>query len=261
VAETHPWNAQELLAINDAHPGLDDVRVRQAVSQAIDYKAIVTKVTRDTGEQARDFIPPTAVGFANNAPYVYDPKAAAKLLDDAGYRIGPDGVRAKGHVRLEYTLATISGSVALREMAVVLQQYLSAAGIKLNIRMYPYNGMFTPDGPTYSGKYDFAMYGVTLTWDPDMSFYLNCNAFYPKGENIYHYCDPKTDALEARGLETNDEAERAAIYKQVEPIYWQSVPYIPIYERRRIVIRSSDLQNFKTNPSSTPWFNTWEWDI
>ncbi|HET7814295.1 MAG TPA: peptide ABC transporter substrate-binding protein [Candidatus Baltobacteraceae bacterium] len=261
VAETHPWNSQELLAINDAHPGLDDVRVRQAISQAIDYKAVITKITRDTGEQARDFIPPTAIGFAGNAPYDYDPKAAAKLLDDAGYKTGPDGVRAKGKVRLEYTLATISGSVALRSMAVVLQQYFSTVGIKLNIRMYPYNGMFTPDGPTYSGKYDFAMYGVTLTWDPDMSFYLNCDAFYPKGENIYHYCDPKTDALETRGLGTEDAAEREAIYKQVEPMYWNAVPYIPLYERRRIVIRSADLKNFKTNPSSTPWFNTWEWDI
>ncbi|MFN2448467.1 MAG: ABC transporter substrate-binding protein [Candidatus Baltobacteraceae bacterium] len=261
VAEADPWNAQELLAINDGKPGLNDVRVRRAVSMAIDYGAIISKLTHDTGERARDYIPPTALGYSDNAPYAYDPKAAAAALERAGYTIGADGVRTRGKVRLEFSLGTISGSVALRAMAILLQQYFHDVGIKLNVRMYPYNGMFTPDGPTYSGKYDFAMYGVTLTWDPDMSFYLGCAFVYPHGENIYRYCNPRADAYEAAGLRSDDPALRASAYRKAEPLFWQTVPYIPLYERRRIVVRSPDLRNFKTNPTSTPWFNLWQWDI
>ena len=42
---------------------------------------------------------------------------------------------------------------------------------------------------------------------------------------------------------------------------WKTIPYIPLYERRRINVHSPDLRNFKTNPSSTPWYNVWQWDI
>ncbi len=261
VAETHPWNSQELLAFNDSRPGLNDPRVRRAIAAAIDYPSIITKITHDTSEMPRDFIPPTAIGYAANPPYNFSTADANKMLDAAGYKPGADGVRTNGTARLEYTLATISGSVALRSLAIFLQENFHNAGMKLNIRMYPYNGMFTPEGPTYSGKFDFAMYGVTLTWDPDMSFYLGCNSFYPKGENIYRYCNPRADVLEAKGLGTDDPAQRAAAYKPAEQIFWHDVPYIPLYERRRVIIRNPDLKNFKTNPSSTPWFNAWQWDI
>jgi peptide/nickel transport system substrate-binding protein len=261
VTTTAPWNAQELLVINNAKPGLDDVRVRRAISMAIDYASIIHKLTYDTAERARDYVPPTAIGYAANAPFRYDPAQANALLDSAGYRRGPDGIRAKGGVRLDYTLASISGSVALRLMAVQLQQYYRAAGIGLNIRDYAYNDMFTPEGPMYSGKYDFAIYGVTLSWDADLSFYVGCKAFYPSGENIYRYCNPQVDRYEAAALSTDDPQQRAAAYHKADALLWQTVPYIPIYERRRIIVRSPDLSGFTTNPSATPWYNAWQWDI
>jgi ABC-type transport system substrate-binding protein len=69
------------------------------------------------------------------------------------------------------------------------------------------------------------------------------------------------DALEKEGLTTDDAAQRARIYSKAEKLMWNTIPYIPLYERRRIVVRSPDLTGFKTNPSSTPWYNIWEWDI
>jgi ABC-type transport system substrate-binding protein len=55
--------------------------------------------------------------------------------------------------------------------------------------------------------------------------------------------------------------QRAAAYHRAEPILWETVPYIPVYDRRRIGVHSADLRNFKVNPSSTPWYNVWQWDI
>jgi ABC-type transport system substrate-binding protein len=94
-----------------------------------------------------------------------------------------------------------------------------------------------------------------------MSFYLGCKSFYPSGENIYRYCNPTADRLETAGLNTDDPSRRARIYRAAETIFWHDVPYIPLYERRRIVIRSPDLRNFRLNPSSTPWYHVWNWDI
>lgn len=261
TTELYPWNSQALLIMNDSHPGLDDVRVRRALASSIDYGAIIDKLTHGSAETAYDIIPPTAIGYVKNPPYAYDPAGANAQLDAAGYKRGPDGIRTNGRTRLDYTLDIISGSDSLRMIAVQLQQYFRAIGVHLAIKTFAYNEIFTPDGPIYGNRYDFATYGLTLPWDPDMSYYIACGEFYPKGENVYRYCNPQVDALEKAGLNTDDPKERAAIYSRAEPLIWRTVPYIPLFERRRIVVRSPDLRGFDVNPSSTPWYNIWQWDI
>jgi peptide/nickel transport system substrate-binding protein len=257
----YPWNSQALLIMNESHPGLDDVRVRGALASSIDYNALIQKLTHGSAEPAHDIIPPTAIGYVKNPAYAYDPAGANAALDAAGYKPGADGVRTNGTVRLEYTLDIISGSDSLRMVAVQLQQYFHAIGVRLNIKAFAYNEIFTPDGPIYGNRYDFASYGVTMSWDPDMTYYIGCDAFYPKGENVYRYCNHEVDALEKAGLNTDDPKERAAIYSKAERIIWRTIPYIPLYERERIAVHSPDLRNFKVNPSSTPWYNIWQWDI
>jgi peptide/nickel transport system substrate-binding protein len=261
VTQLYPWNAQELLIINNSKPGLNDVRVRRALASAIDYKAIIHKVAHDTAVPSHDIIPPTAIGYTKNPARAYDPARANAMLDAAGYRRGADGVRSRGSVRLDFTLDSISGSAGLRMTAVQLQQYFAAVGVRLNIKEYAYNDIFTPEGPIYGNIYDFAIYGVTLTWDPDMSFYIGCDAFYPRGENVYRYCNRQVDAYEREGLASDDPAQRATAYRRAESLLWDTVPYIPLYDRRRIAVHSPDLRNFKVNPGSTPWYNVWQWDI
>lgn len=261
VTQLNPWNSQVLLIVNDSHPGLNDVRVRRALAMSIDYGAVIDKLAHGTGEPAHDIIPPTAIGYTKNPAYKYDPAAANALLDAAGYKRGADGVRAKGNVRLDYTLDLIAGSSSERMTAVQLQQYFAAVGVRLTLKTYAYNEIFTPEGPIYGNTYDFATYGITLSWDPDMSYYIGCRFFYPKGENVYRYCNKQVDAYERQGLASDDPAKRAQAYHRAEPSIWQTVPYIPLYERRRITVRSPDLRNFKVNPSSTPWYNVWQWDI
>lgn len=257
----YPWNSQSLLIVNESHPGLDDVRVRRALAESIDYGALIDKLTHGSAEPAYDIIPPTALGYVKNPPYRYDPAAANAALDAAGYKRRPDGVRTNGKVRLDYTLDIITGSDSERMIAVQVQSYFHAVGVRLSIKNFAYDQIFTPEGPIYGNRYDFATYGVTLSWDPDMLYYIGCDFFYPKGENVYRYCNPRADALERAGLNTDDPAKRAAIYARAEPLIWRTIPYIPLYERRRIAVHNPDLRNFKVNPSSSPWYNIWQWDI
>jgi peptide/nickel transport system substrate-binding protein len=261
VTELNPWNSQAYLILNQRHAGLNDLNVRQALSMSIDYDALISKLTRGSAERAYDYIAPTAIGYTKNPPMRYDPAAANALLDNAGWRRGADGVRSRNGVRLDYTLAVIAGSDSQRMIAVQLQQYFAGIGIRLTMKSYAYNTIFTPDGPIYGNRYDFATYGATLGWDPDLSYYVGCDAFYPKGENVYRYCDPQVDALERAGLQTDDPKQRAAVYSRAGRLMWQTIPYIAVYERRRISVRSPDLTGYKVNPSSTPWYNMWEWDI
>ncbi|HKU80803.1 MAG TPA: ABC transporter substrate-binding protein, partial [Candidatus Tumulicola sp.] len=188
--------------------------------------------------------------------------AAGRLLEAAGWRRGPDGTRARDGVRLAFTLATIAGSSNLERTALLMQASFRAAGIALSIKPYAYRTIFAaPGGPIYSGTYDLALYSDTLNWDPDVYNFVACDRWYPRGQNIFRFCDPRLDALERAGLQTDDVARRASIYRAASRLMWNVVPYVPVYNARRLIVRSSDLRNYSVNPTSTPWWNAWQWDI
>jgi peptide/nickel transport system substrate-binding protein len=261
VTELRPWNAQEVLILNDRQPGLGDVAVRRAIASAVDYDSLIRKVSHNVGETAYNTLPPTASGYQQLSPHAYDPALANRLLDDAGWVRGSDGIRSRGGVRLAYTIAVIAGSTNLADIALQLQQNLQAVGIDIALKTYPYNAIFSTTGPIFSGTYDLAIYSTTLGWDPDVHFYVGCDQWYPRGQNVYGYCDHALDALENAGLQTDDLLLRAAYYRSASEIMWQTISYLPLYELRRPVVRSPDLRNFSTNPSATPWWNAWQWDI
>lgn len=261
VTDLVPWNAQEVLIFNSRRPGLAETAVRAAIAHAIDYDAMIEKVTHGTSEVARNSLPPTAIGYEALPPHSYDLRAANALLDRSGWKRGSDGVRAKNGTRLAFTVSTIVGSTSIARNALLMQESLRGAGIDLAIKAYPYNTIFALDGPIYKGTYDMAIYSTTLTWDPNVYFYVGCDRWYPKGENTYGYCNPQLDELERAGLRTDDLAQRTAIYKKASRIIWDTLPYLPLYELRRPFVHSADVRGVADNPSATPWWNAWQWDI
>lgn len=262
VVETAPWNSQGSLILNASKPGLHDVAVRRALAIAVPYGLVIRDVTRNVYREARNSLPPTAIGYEELPRRIYDPAAADRILQRAGWRRGADGVRSRDGVRLAFTLATIAGSSNLERTALLLQSSLRGVGIALAIKPYAYRTIFAaPDGPVYSGTYDFALYSDTLNWDPDVYNFLACDRWYPRGQNIFRFCDARLDALERAGLQTDVPSRRAAVYRAASRRIWSDVPYIPVYSARRLIVRSSDLRNYRVNPTSTPWWNAWQWDI
>lgn len=261
VTQLWPWNVEAVMSLNDSHPGLRHVEVRQAIVQAIDFSAIIAKITHGVGQIAHDIVPPNAVGFVDNPPYRFDPEAARRLLDEHGWKPGPDGVRRKGKERLEFALYVVTGGAAGQAIGVQMQAWLHAIGIAIDIKYSPYNEIFSYDGPVETGKFDMAGYSYTLPWDPDNLQYLGCDQFPPKGENTSRFCDPIIDAGERRGLLTDDPKERAAIYAPVERRIHEVVPYIPLYLGRRPVAHVAALKNYRPAPAIVEWWNSWEWQL
>lgn len=261
ATELAPWNAESVLALNDSRPGLRHVEVRQAIVRALDFRAIIAKITHGVGTIAHDIVPPDAIGYVDNPPYRYDPAGARALLDRYGWKPGPDGIRRKGRERLEFVLLTVTGSAAGTAIGVQMQAWLRAVGIGLEIKFSPYDEIFSFDGPVQTGKYDIAGYSYTLPWDPDNLAYLGCDQFPNKGENVFRFCDAQIDSGERRGLETDDPHERAAIYEPVERRIHEMVPYIPLYLARRSVVHVAALRNFRPAPTISAWWNAWQWEI
>ena len=149
----------------------------------------------------------------------------------------------------------------MERTALLVQAALARAGVALTIKDYAYRSIFAPAGPIYGGKYDLALYSTTLNWDPDAYNYLACDRWYPRGQNVFRFCDPALDELEAAGLDATTAAGRARIYAKASRRIWSLAPYIPVYQARRLVVRSSDLRDYSVNPTSTPWWDAWQWDI
>lgn len=258
---TVPWNQQGLVVVNGGKPGLSDVDVRRAITMAIDRATIVRNVTNGVDVVPRDIIAPTAIGRVQRDPIPFDLAAANALLDKRGWMRGADGIRSKNGVRLDFTIATIAGSATYVRIPVLMQADLKKIGVNLNIKAYPYNQIFDFQGPIDTYKYDMAIYGSGLSWDPDSHVYYGCDQWYPKGQNFYRYCNKEYDRLEAEGLTTDDPKKRAEIYAKADGILWDTAAYFPIFETRRIVVRNPDMQNYRPNMTSTPWWNAWQWDI
>lgn len=109
-----------------------DLRVRQALSRAIDRRAIVDGYLYGFGSPAAGPVHPDHPWAAPLAPIPYDPGAAARLLDEAGWRMGADGVRQRDGSRLAFDLLTVgSGDLALEQM---LEAQWRSVGVAVRIR-------------------------------------------------------------------------------------------------------------------------------
>ena len=109
-----------------------DVRVRQAIACAIDRKLIIQTLLRGHAQPAESLLPASHWAWTGDvARYNYDPARAERLLDEAGYHAGANGVR----FHLTMKTSTDEGT---RLLAAVLQQQLAKVGIALELRSYEY---------------------------------------------------------------------------------------------------------------------------
>ncbi len=261
VTRLVPWNQQGLIVINDGKPGLNDPVVREAISLALDRRRDLANITHGVDQLPHDAVAPTAVGYVDRRPPPFAAALAVAVVNPDGGAPGPDGVRRQNGGRLDYTISTIAGYGLFVEYAVVMQQELAAIGVRLHVKTYANNQIFDFSGPLDTYRYDLAIYGSALSWDPDSHVYFGCNQWFPKGQNFYRYCDRQYDRLESDGLRSEDPDVRAPIYARADAILWNTAAYIPLFDRRRILVYNSDLKNYEPNPTSTPWWNAWQWNI
>jgi peptide/nickel transport system substrate-binding protein len=183
-----PENVFGHIDFNTKDPILSDVTVRQAIESAIDRPRIVNDATGGV-DQATD-TDQSVFSWANDhhAPYFgYDPAKATALLAAAGWKPGPDGIRAKNGTRLSLQLSYIGGQSIGQKVAGIIQQDAKAVGVEIAQKTYPSTIFFASaqsGGILNSGKFQLAYYGWVSGVDPDNSSLYRCNQFPPQGQNM-----------------------------------------------------------------------------
>lgn len=244
--ESGPSSVVIYTNFNVTDPILRDRRVRQAIACAMDRRAIIDAIWRGQAQPADTLLPAGHWAAANPgelAQYPHDVNRAQRLLDEAGFRPGPDGIR------LHITLKTSTDEMT-RLMAVVLQQQLRAAGIQLDLRASEF-GTFYSD-VTRGAFQMYALRWIGSNEDPDIFRYTySSRSFPPKGANRGRYFNPQVDSLLAAAAGETDQNKRRADYVEVQKILARDLPGIPLWYPNNEVVHSKRIHGVKPEGSGT----------
>jgi peptide/nickel transport system substrate-binding protein len=253
------------LGFNAGNPILADVSVRKALAYGTDRDELIAKVTQGVSMPADSDQPPYLWAHDNNVTrYPHDVSKAAALLDLAGWSMGPDGIRHKGGRPLQLQLVGFTGSAVVTATEAVIQRQWHEIGIDVQIKNFPSDILYAAQrdgGVEQNGKFDVALEQWANGIDPDESVLFKCDLAPPHGWNIYHFCNRALDAAEEAALVEYSQGARKADYAQVQEILTDQLPIFVLWFERDQHVINTDFKNFKPAHASTPFWNTWEWEI
>jgi peptide/nickel transport system substrate-binding protein len=203
---------------------LKDVRVRQAMSMAINRDAIKERVMEGLAEPAGNLVPLGMSGYNPNLkPVKYDPEGAKKLLAMAGY---PNGFRL--------TLHTPNNRYVNDEkITQTVAQMFSRIGIEARVESMP---IAVYAGRASKGDFSVGLFGWAAQTG-EASSPLRALLACPEPEtgfgsfNRGRYCNPKLDELLKKGLQTLDDAERLKLLQEAAEAGLTDVGIIPLHHQ------------------------------
>lgn len=230
---------------------LSDPAVRSALIPAIDRTELVDTVL------GPDFVPATSVLASVTPGYVavdevtYDPDAAARILDDAGWVPGEDGIRVKDGERLSFSVlfsSVFAGNQAILEL---VQQQLREVGVDLQLDL-----VSTPETTARqnTGDYDTTYYNSTRA-DGDI---LRA-AFGTEGRNLNQRGPiPELDDVLTVQLTTTDPATRSGYIEEAQQLVIDNALFIPTVELSQAIGAGPKVQDLLFEASARlQFFDTW----
>ena len=246
------------LAINTSHPPLDDVRVRRALAMSVDRAAISRKITLGLYPVTNMLQPRFSWAFdpAVQQPR-YNPLRADRLLDDDGWRRGPDGIRRHGGASLRLLYVQFPETATGVRVAAAVQAALRQRGIDVAIKAVSNAQLFLPHtGVLASGNFDLAYVPWTMGADPDDSSVLGCGA----PSNYMRWCDARVERLERAALTMIDLRLRKRLYGQIARIVADQVPILYLFNADYVYAYRRRLAGFSPNPFLPTW-NAYQWRL
>jgi peptide/nickel transport system substrate-binding protein len=206
-----------------------NVLVRQAITQAIDKGLLVQLATAGLMKPATGPFPKFSFPWAyySNEPYPYDVAAANKILDDAGYKRGSDGMRFS----LTWVFSPYSPDIIVA--SEVIPQQLKQIGIDVKVVSLEVQTMID----RVFNKKDFDLY--VHRWGPNMPDPSGYESLFRckykaqtlvGGRNPSSYCNSAIDPLWDKAASELDQAKRGDLYKQITQMMQKDVPAVWLWE-------------------------------
>ncbi len=253
------------------HPFLSDPAVRRALSLAIDRQILVDAGYGAAGKPTCNVLPAPAVyaSTANDECLTQDIDEANRILDEAGWMPGDDGVREKDGVRLSILYQTSTNSVRQGTQALIKQMW-EQIGVETELRNIDAAVFFggDPASPdTYMKFYaDIEMYTNNFAGTDPESYMgkWTCKEIPgPENQwllsNIQRQCVPAYDALSAEMSQTASLEERARLAKEMNDIIVGNHYMIPLIWRGSVSAHANTLKGVRMNAWDSELWNVADW--
>ncbi|MGC4104841.1 MAG: ABC transporter substrate-binding protein [Thermomicrobiales bacterium] len=236
-----------------------DVRVRQAMLYALDRDLIAENIYLGYAIRADGPQPPLSPAYAPEeitTIYHYDPEKANALLDEAGWTLGSDGIRAKDGDRFTFDLTYEENSATLSQLITYMQQSWKAIGLEMNAIAMPFPAQ---QDQINKRDYDVALTGITLDATGNQGIMYRSDSTYPAGYNEVKYGNPEYDRLDDLQQRELDPAKRRALLIEESNILAHDIPMAPLVFANGVIAHNPRVRNFFPTGYSSTWSIPWAW--
>ena len=259
-----PVTSAVMAFFNNSRPGLNDVGVRKALVSGADARKTLTLTPFITKRVEEPFLK-DQVGYSHKlAELQYDTELANKLLDDAGWKRGADGQRAKAGKPLEFTLSS-QNTENYSLTAKFLQKEWAKLGVKVTVNYY--EGEELQGSIIGNHDYDILLYGISLGVDPDMFPYWDSSqaSINSQGHlNLSEYKSSSADQALQAGRTRADAKLRAVKYQEFLKAWRKDAPALALYQPNFLYISRGPVYGYESkafNSAADRFYNSDQWMI
>jgi peptide/nickel transport system substrate-binding protein len=252
----------EHLDFNTKNPQLADVAVRKAFATGLNLQEIVDRTVKQFSDKA------TILGnrfYMNGQPQYQDHRgsygngdtaAAEKMLTDAGYAKGADGIYAKGGKKLSFNISTTAGNKLRETQEQLVQAQAKKFGMEIKIKNADAEVLFGEWLPEHN--YDianFAWVGTPFAVSSNDPIFRTGSA-----QNYGQYSNPKFDQLMTQAIGELDEKKAAELANQADQILYDDMATLPLYQKPQLLAYRNTFTGIGENLSSQgPFWNAGTW--
>lgn len=259
VVNVVPGSTIESLSFNMERPQFKDSAVREALYAAIDKQSIIEALYYGLPTPTESYVPQQSFYYNPDLPkHEYSIDKAKKLLDDAGWAPGADGVRAKDGVKLAFTCSTTAGNHIREQVQQYMQQSFKDIGVEMTISNLPPAVMW---GDYWMlSKFDSVIVGLDFLTgpDPDTSDFFRSTSSGAKGgsgQNTWQFVNKDVDDLLAKGGSLFVPEERKAAYLKIQEIMRKELPLLPLFQYATVRGHKQGVENVTPNVNTR--IDTW----
>ena len=242
------------IGMNLTRPPLSDVRVRRALVMAANRKTILQNILEGAGGVSDGILAPGVFGYKGmglDTLYPYDPARARALLQEAGFRPGPDGIMQREGIPLVLTLLSARGRYLKdAEISEAYQAQLREIGVRLDISFLEWATVFTTVRAATLDYHLFTLGWVTTTADADYSLLpmFRSDQAPPRGWNTWRYFNPEFDKVVDQARTSLNPREREELYARAQDLIARDIMFVPFYVTKEIAVMRSYVKGFVAHP-------------
>jgi peptide/nickel transport system substrate-binding protein len=267
---TDPWTEVdgERASMKTKHPTLSDPAVREAMGLLIDRKSVQDHIYGRTGIATGNFVNNPQQFVSKNTKWEFNVDKANDILEKAGWKKGPDGIRAKDGKKLKFVYQTSINTPRQKNQAIV-KQACQRAGIDVELKSVTASVFFSSDvanPDTYPHFYcDIQMYTTTMTQPDPETFLLQFVSWEVatkenkwQGRNITRWTNKEADDAFKASQSELDPVKRAAHFIKINDLAVGAYAVIPVVYRPRVQAVSAKLKSRGSGWDSDFW-NLQDW--